>query len=182
MKKTLSTLTIMAALLAAAPAQAELPVLNGTDWRTSKEVVWSTPTLVRDEFEGDYLAVFDRNYLRGRFPASETGVVSNWSRHYLRLYVYRWVETCGVWSCRRDHKINEAVAVYVKAGARVFKLVGKNGNFAISEELAYALKVTPPGETKIKLQLEGSGSEIVSDIGSGTVQAWKTVYKDASPQ
>jgi hypothetical protein len=40
-----------------------LPVISNTDWRSEKaRIPWSTPVLVRDDFEGDYLAVLDRNY------------------------------------------------------------------------------------------------------------------------
>ncbi|NJM46812.1 MAG: hypothetical protein HC860_12200 [Alkalinema sp. RU_4_3] len=49
----------------------------------------------------------------------------------------------------------------------------------IPNTLGIALKNAPAGESKIKVQFEGSGADVVSDIGAGTVTSWKTVYQDA---
>ena len=191
MYRFISGLLVAATILSVAPVRAqetkadgsfnEYPVVNAADWRTSKgDITWSVPVRVRDEFDGDYLAVFDRNFKSNAFNGEEVGVVSNWSRHYLRLYSYAVVNKCGFLACRKSTSEREATNVSVKAGKKVFHLSGQNGNFKIDEELAYALKVAPAGEAKIKFQHEGSGVSVVNDIGAGTVQAWKTVYKDAS--
>jgi hypothetical protein len=60
---------------------------------------------------------------------------------------------------------------------------GKSGNFNLPEDLAYALKTSPPERTRIKVVFEEDGREVINDIGEGTVAAWKTVYYDAiAPQ
>jgi hypothetical protein len=158
-----------------------LPVISNTDWRSEKaRIPWSTPVLVRDDFEGDYLAVLDRNYENDALSGFETGVITNWSRRKLRIYSYDTVKSCNVLFCKKRNVAGrEAKKVAIKAGSQIFRLNGVDGNFELSENIAEALKNSPAGDTKIKIQFEESGVEIVSDIGKGTVEAWKTVYQDA---
>jgi hypothetical protein len=157
-----------------------LPVVNNEDWRTAKaKVPWSTPILIRDDFDGDYLAVLDRNYTID-LQNQESGIITNWSRRKLRIYSYDTVKKCNILTCTKKPVAGrEASTVAIKAGKQVFRLTGDNGNFEISDEIAAALKNAPPGDTKIKVQFEGSGVDIVNDIGKGTVDAWKHVYHDA---
>jgi hypothetical protein len=156
------------------------PIIASGDWRSAKpKIPWSTPVVVRDDFEGDYLAVFDRNYQGGGILSDrETGITSNWSRQHLRIYAYDKVTICS-FLCKSVESTRETNNVSIKAGKKVFQLEGKNGNFPISEELAAALRDAPPGETKIKVKFEGSGVDVVNNIGDKTVHAWKTVYQDA---
>jgi hypothetical protein len=157
-----------------------LPVINNADWRTGKaQVPWSTPILVRDDFDGDYLAVLDRNYTIDA-NSQESGIITNWSRTKLRIFSYDTVKKCGILVCTKTPiEGREASKVAIKAGKDVFRLTGDNGNFEITDEIAMALKNAPPGDTKIKVQFEESGVDIVNDIGKGTVEAWKAVYHDA---
>ncbi|MFM2430327.1 MAG: hypothetical protein RLZZ511_1540 [Cyanobacteriota bacterium] len=157
-----------------------LPVINNADWRTGKaNVPWSTPILVRDDFDGDYLAVLDRNYTINA-NNEESGIITNWSRRKLRIFSYDTVKKCGILVCTKTPvEGREANKVAIKAGKAVFRLTGDNGNFEITDEIAMALKTAPPGDTKIKVQFEESGVDIVNDIGKGTVEAWKSVYHDA---
>ena len=158
-----------------------LKQVNDGDWRNSNaNVPWSTPVIVKDEFDGNYLAVFDKNYQPRLFTTTEDGIISNWSRKYLRIYAYH-LQDCGRIFCQRRLTTREASYVEIKAGNQILRISGKNGNFPLTEEAAYALKNTPEGDTKIKLTFEGSGGAIVNNIGSGTVKAWKTVYNDALP-
>jgi hypothetical protein len=159
-----------------------LPVVANLDWRSDKaDIPWSVPVLVRDDFEGDYLAVIDRNYQIDALSDYETGIITNWSRHMLRIYSYDSIKKCSFLFCdKKKVASREANKVTIKAGAAIFRIEGENGNFKISEELAMALRNAPAGDTKIKVQFEGSGVEVVNDIGKGTVQAWNTVYQDAA--
>jgi len=155
-------------------------VVNAGDWRSADaNVPWSTPVIVRDDFDGDYLAVFDKNYQSNFFSNSEHGIVSNWSRRELRVFAYDSVSICSGFFCNKKIEVRETQSIAIKAGDEVFRLEGKDGNYPISEELAAALRDAPPGETKIKVKLEGFGEAITSDIGKHTVSAWKTVYQDA---
>jgi hypothetical protein len=108
----------------------------------------------------------------------ETGIVSNWSRNTLRIYAYDLIK-CSRLFCKDSVAIRETSKVVAKIGKQVFRMEGENGNYPISPELALALKNAPSGESKIKIQFEGSGADVVSDIGAGTVTSWKTVYQDA---
>jgi hypothetical protein len=158
-----------------------VPVIANADWRSEKaKIPWSVPVLVRDDFDGDYLAVFDRNYQGNSFLTNrETGIVSNWSRNTLRIYAYDLIK-CSKLFCKDIVAIRETSKVVAKVGKQVFRMEGENGNYPISPELAFALKNAPAGESKIKIQFEGSGADVVSDIGAGTVTSWKTVYQDAT--
>ncbi|MEO0854672.1 MAG: hypothetical protein AAFY15_14380 [Cyanobacteria bacterium J06648_11] len=64
----------------------------------------------------------------------------------------------------------------VKIGDEVFELRGEDGNFPIPSELADALATAPEGQAKMRIVIEDQGDAIDNDIGSGTVQAWRTVY------
>jgi hypothetical protein len=157
------------------------PVLRVSDWRTAGDIPWSQPVVVKDEFEGDYLAVFDKNYNDDIWTGHKSGVVSNWSRKYLRIYAYDSPPCRGLF-CRRAVIVKEASNVSIKAGEKVFRLEGKSGNFNLTEEVAYALKTMPTSRTRIKITFEGNGNEVVSDIGEGTVNSWKIVYQDATEE
>jgi hypothetical protein len=177
----LSCLVIVACITPPVLSQVDtskFPVLRISDWRTANDIPWSQPVVVMDEFEGSYLAVFDKNFQDNIWNGHKSGVVSNWSRKYLRIYAYSSPACRGLF-CRREVNIQEASNVSIKLGDKIFKLEGKVGNFNLNEEVAYALKTAPPGRTRIKIMFEGSGNEVISDIGEGTVKAWQTVYQDA---
>lgn len=154
------------------------PVVSGADWRTPKaSVPWSVPVIVKDEFDGDYLAVFDRNYTRDFWTNLETGVFSSWSEGFIRIYAYEQIG-CRGFLCRARIEVQETNRIALKVGKEVFKIEGEDGNYPITPEIANALRNAPPGETRIKISYEGSGFAVVNDIGKGTVDAWRTVYQN----
>ncbi len=159
--------------------QSKIPVVSlSNDWRSpSPNVPWSVPVFINDDFEGRYLAVFDKNYRINRFPYSEDGIVSNWSRRNLRIYAYRIDQHCtGGFFCKNETTTKKASSVAIKVRDRVFHLDGSKGDFLITEEIAGALKNAPSGEAKIRIGFDALTGTIDSNIGSGTVEAWKTVY------
>lgn len=158
----------------------DLPVVGEGDWRKAKNIPWSVPVVIKDPFDGDYLAVLDRNYSDNILNGDKSGVISNWSRNYIRTYVYQENQTCGFFTCSSRSTTAEAKTLEIKVGDQVFRLKGEDGNFPVNSELATALRNAPLGEAVMRITLEGSGATIVNDIGSKTVQAWKTVYQDAS--
>lgn len=161
----------------------EFPVVGIGDWRAvSSDIPWSVPVVVRDDFDGDYLAVFDKNYDRNFWTESEIGIRSNWSRQFIRIYAYESHKNCPAIWCSRTTVTRETDGLKVKVGSEVFELAGNNGNYSVSDELAHALANAPSGQAKIKVYLEESGAEITNDIGEGTVEAWRTVYRDALVQ
>jgi hypothetical protein len=159
-----------------------IKVINGRDWRNpDTDIPWSVPIMVRDEFDGDYLAVFDINYSGSTIlGGQESGVISNWSPQYIRVFAYTIEKQCGWFSCSKNKITRETKSLEVKINDQVFKINGDNGNFAVSNELAMALKNAPPGQAKIRITLEESGASITNDIGEGTVKAWKTVYQEVN--
>jgi hypothetical protein len=162
----------------------DIEVLDNNDWRSrDAHIPWSKPVMVQDDFDGDYLAVFDRNFTRTL--TQEQGVISNWSRNYIRVYVYNNTRQCGTFAlvCRITRSETfEAKSLDIKIKDRVFKLTGSDGNFSIDDELAQALATAPAGESRMRVSLEQSGAVIVSDIGAETVDSWKIVYADAVAQ
>ncbi|MBD1847162.1 hypothetical protein H6F89_27900 [Cyanobacteria bacterium FACHB-63] len=137
---------------------------------------------MKDDFDGDYLAVLDKNYKRsgGGNIASETGIVSNWAQNRIRVFAYTVRRQCGFLNvvCRDiDRTGLETRTLDIRIGDQAFNLRGENGNFLVSPELAAALYNVPPGKAKIRITLEGSGGTINNDIGEETVKAWKVVYK-----
>lgn len=166
------------------------PVLNIDDWRKSQKIPWSVPVIINDPFDGKYLAVFDRNYKDG------SGVITNWSRNCIRTVVYQDIPyysrrlgniayyngfSHSIPGYRRDLPVAltitaEAKTLEIRLGNQIFRLSGQNGNFLVDNKMAAALRNAPDEKAIIRITLEGSGASIVSDVGSTTVKAWKSVY------
>jgi hypothetical protein len=106
----------------------KFPVLRINDWRSEQNLPWSQPVVMVDEFEGNYLAVFDKNFNDNFWTGEKSGLVSNWSRKYLRIYSY-YSQPCHGLFCQRTNVINQASQVSIKMGGRVFKLEGKGARF-----------------------------------------------------
>lgn len=160
-------------------------VLNNNDWRTSEDVPFSVPVIVNDPFDGNYLAVLDKNF-SGTLTLGtyQEGVITNWSENYIRVYAYAIKKPCSGLSffCPPTVTVRETSSFEVKVGDEVFRLEGENGNFDVTPELAIALRNAPPGKAITRISLEGSGNQIVNDIGAGTTEAWRVVYQDTAPQ
>jgi hypothetical protein len=157
----------------------KIPTMKIKDWRSpsSFSPPWSTPVLVDDDFDGTYLAVFDHNFqtiggFMGLGGSGEVGFSSNWSAKMVRAYYYTKVPGGG-------ETIREVSNLSVKVGGKVFKLTGEKGNFAVTPALAYALKTAPLEVAMLRAEFADSGLPYSSDIGIGTVTAWRTVYQQA---
>jgi hypothetical protein len=183
--KSISFLGFLAVAIMSSPAFSQeaidiskIPTINNKDWRTPSTFrpPWSTPVLVNDDFDGTYIAVFDHNFqvdggFMGMGGTGEHGFTTNWSPKMVRAYYY--TTTSG------GTTIRETSSLMVKVGNQTFKLPGDKGNFAVSSELAYALKTAPLEVARIKAEFADSGIPYTSDIGTGTVTAWRTVYQQA---
>lgn len=166
---------------------ADLPIVKSAALGASLNVPWSQPVKVVDPFEGDYLAVFDRNYFYRRFlnQSTKTEVVSLWSRKFIRLLLadqnrncfpgYGFYPTTFASSCNASNNTREVIELSIKVGKQVFQLQGQNSIFAVSEQLATALENSPEGNINIRL-VTRSGETVDSEIGKGTVKAWKAIY------
>lgn len=160
-------------------------VLNAGDWRTSNRVPLSEPVIVRDAFDGDYLAVIDKNFSGNlRLSGQQDGVITNWSEDYIRVYAYSIRKPCAGIDlfCPPSTTVIETSSLDIKVGEEVFRLEGSNGNFPVSAELAAALRNAPAGQAVTRVTLEDSGSQVVNNIGAATVEAWRVVYADDTPE
>lgn len=165
---------------------ADLPVVKSAALGASLNVPWSQPVKVTDPFEGDYLAVFDRNYFYRRFlnESTKTEVVSLWSRKSIRFLLADRDRDCfsghsfytsSLSSVCDSNNTREAIKLFIKVGEQVFRLEGQNSIFAVSDDLALALQNSPAGNINIRL-VTRSGETVDSEIGKGTVKAWKAIY------
>lgn len=166
----------------------KLPTVSSAALGTNMNVPWSQPVRIIDPFEGDYVGIFDRNYFYRRFldTNARVEVVSLWSLNSIRfLLAYRdrdclsghsfnYIGSLGV-DCSTFNAALSITNLLLKIGDRVFRLEGQNSTFAVSDELAAALKNSPTGNVSIRLVAE-SGEAVDSEIGEGTVKAWKDIY------
>lgn len=169
------------------PSQSEsaYTVLNADDWRSSKKVPYSEPVLVRDPFDGDYLAVIDKNFLGNlRVSGRQEGIVTNWSENYIRVFAYSIQKPCSGIDlfCPPSTTVKETSGLEIKIGDEVFRLEGNDGNFPVSAELAEALRNAPPGPAITRVTFEDSGAQTMNEIGAGTTEAWHTVYQEKQAQ
>ncbi len=67
------------------------------------------------------------------------------------------------------------IELSIKVGEQVFQLEGQNSIFAVSDDLALALENSPVDNVDIRL-VTRSGETVDSEIGKGTVKAWKAIY------
>lgn len=156
----------------------KIPTINNSDWRNPSRFAppWSTPVLVNDEFEGSYLSVYDHNFQKvggffGLGGTDETGMTSEWSPKKVRVYSYN-INSGGT-------TFQETSKLTVKVGGKLYELKGEKGNFVVTPELAYGLKTAPLEVAKLRVEYADSGIAVTSDIGKGTVTAWRTVYQQA---
>ena len=184
--KAIAFLSLLAVSTLGAPAFSQtseidvskIPTINNSDWRNPSKFTppWSTPVLVNDEFEGSYLSVYDHNFQKvggffGLGATDENGMTSEWSPKRIRVYSY--VLNSGGTTFKETNKL------VIKVGGKMYQVTGDKGNFVVTPELAYALKTAPLEVAKIRVEYADSGIAVTSDIGTGTVTAWRTVYQQA---
>lgn len=158
---------------------ANYPIINSFDWRSvnAENIPWSRPVTVNDPFDGNYLAVFDRNY-KDLAIGGRASIVSEWSRQFIKVYGFIGVPNCaGFLVC--GGRLADAPALYleIKVGGQVFQLEPNGiGTFPVPNQLAAALATAPAGDALIRVTLDGVNQPITSAIGAGTVNTWKIVY------
>jgi hypothetical protein len=165
----------------------ELPVVRSTALGTNIDVPWSQPVRIVDPFEGEGVGIFDKNYFYKRLlnANGRVQVISLWQRDSIRFLLAFSDRDCLsgqsfypvvlARDCLVSNAALEVSNMSIKIGDRVFRLEGQNSQFQVSHELAAALKNSPTGNVKIRLVTE-SGATVDSEIGKGTVQAWKAIY------
>lgn len=157
----------------------KLPIVGDKDWRSGRfNGPWSTLVSIKDDFDGDYIAVMDRNYSSNSTGNIEIGIVTNWSAKKVRMYLYQSFQSCPICS-KAIYEMPPTNKLSVKAGDKIFNLTSEDGVFDISSEMALALRNATPGNVKLKTDILMLGKPDVSDIGPQTIEMWKTIYQDA---
>ena len=155
------------------------------------DVQWSK--VVSDPFDGT--VVYDKN-----FNPSDHGYVfvTSWSKGGIRA-TYTWYESAidgyrTVWRSRWVHRKGKKVEEQYPEQEPIYRytrfddtpkaiLVAVNSQVytyedgAVSSELAAALMSAPPGNMRIRLVWEKGKTKDI-EIGKGTVEAWKTVFRE----
>lgn len=170
---------------------ADLRSVESAALGTSRSVPWSEPVQVNDPFEGSFIGVFDRNYFYDRFlnTSARIEVQSLWKPQSVRFLLVTRDRDClshpfhyGFSSdlgCSEFNNARHIIELFIKINDQVFQVAGQNNTFPVSKELAQALQAAPEGNVSIRLVTE-SGETIDSEIGRGTVEAWRTVYAPTS--
>ncbi|MBD2091498.1 hypothetical protein H6F67_16765 [Microcoleus sp. FACHB-1515] len=166
-------------------AASDAPVVESAGLTADLNVPWSRPVQVVDPFEGEFLAVFDRNDISQRFRdgGGPSRFVSLWSRNSIRVLLLS-EQGCDhtffspYFSgavCDRVEVPRVVRTLFVRVGDSVLEIPGENSRFAVNEAVAAALRNAPEQNIAIRLVLEG-GETIDSEIGKGTVAAWRSIY------
>ncbi|XGV96296.1 MAG: hypothetical protein ACAF41_26640 [Leptolyngbya sp. BL-A-14] len=154
------------------------------------KVQWSQ--VISDPFDG--VVVYDKN-----FSPSDHGFVfvTSWSKGGIRA-TYTWYDSDIIgyktvwrsrWIEKKGKKIEERYAEqepiyrYTRFDdtpkAILFAVNGQLYTYedgAVTTELATALASAPPGNMRIRLVWENGKTKDI-EIGKGTVEAWKTVFR-----
>ncbi|MEA5625973.1 hypothetical protein [Nostoc sp. UHCC 0251] len=170
-----------------AQASSDLPVVKSAGLSPDMDVPWSKAVRIVDPFEGEFLGVFDRNSLGGYlYREGSKQVISLWTPSSVRVLVtvnsgqaMSSFYTAGRVYPRPDFlrfvTTKRVEKLLLKVKEKVFQLDGSTGTFAVSQELATALKNAPDENLDIRLVLEG-GQTVDSEIGKATVKAWRNIY------
>ncbi|MBD2609935.1 MAG: hypothetical protein FWK04_12710 [Nostoc sp. GBBB01] len=168
-------------------ASSTLPLVKSVGLSPDMDVPWSKPVRILDPFEGELLGVFDRNYLGGYlYRDGSKQVISLWTPESIRLLVTvnsgqvkSSFYTAGSLYPRPDYlkfvTTQKVDKLSIKVREKIFQLEGSIGTFVVNQELATALKNAPDENLDIRLVLEG-GQTVDSEIGKGTVKAWRSIY------
>ena len=150
----------------------------------NSNVSWSNP--VSNEFDG--AVVHDRHTI------DDYKIVSSWSKKSIRFTLsknfskiegYKAVETCknGENNERRCEFKNEPVQKsYIQRYRVSYFLISINNKIykyaqgSVPPRLAKAL-ANAPKDKNAKIRIALADAEIESEIGAGTVQAWRKIFK-----
>jgi hypothetical protein len=140
-----------------------LPLINGSTWRTGRNVAWAKPVVVRDEFDGEYKAVLSK----------KEGVVSQWSRNFVDVFISRRFVTALTFQ--------GVPSLHITYGDRTLNLYGKNNRFLLNKMATQFLQEA--GEktlTKLPTMSFYVGKDNIrtQEVDIGTVKAWASLYRE----
>ena len=166
----------------------DLPTVVENIWLNEEDLPWSTPVWVRTEDDRRYLAVIDRDYTDAMNvdDVKEPGILTVWSPEQLLVYGAIMNRSCFtivfVPVCKTHFHPIAVSGVQVKIGEQIYRLGGSNSQFVINPPLAQHLRKASLQSIPVMVRIvaAGTGNRVTRPIGSGTVEAWQTVYQ-ASP-
>jgi hypothetical protein len=138
------------------------------------DLEFSQALAFRDPVTGPFVGVLDQNFVPGGSKVS-----SLWGRQSIAIGGYWFFIKGSVGSFIPF----EADILWIPDGDSFLVVKGCNGRFTVTSEIAAALRNQSSGKNAyIRFSTEGTGSAVLSEIGKGTVEAWKKVYANWSPQ
>lgn len=150
-----------------------------SDFRFPKnDLPFSQPLALNDPVTGQSVGVLDQNFIPGGSKVS-----SSWGRYGVAIGGYWLIISGGGFSEKIGTFIPfEADILWISDGNSFLVIKGCNGRFTVTSEVAAALRNYPSGKNGyIRFSAEGTGSAVLSEIGKDTVEAWKKVYANWSP-
>jgi len=141
-----------------------------SDFRSpSNSTPWSESKIFDDPVTGQYPAVADRNYI-----PNASRIHTLWTRDVI---IASGVEILSAYSIVRL----EFDTMMIRYGDSFLVLRGCDGRFPVDAQVAEALRSTDTSKKVfIKLYAENSGAPVLSEVGPGTVNAWKKIYANWS--
>jgi hypothetical protein len=139
-----------------------LPLVNGATWRTRRHVAWSTPVMVRDEFDGEYKAVFHK----------DGGFTTSWSRDFVDVFAKTQIATAMSFS--------SVPSLHITVGGRTLNLYGKNNRFYLNKMATDFLREAGEKVLTEKPTISyyvGDGNKRTYEIDIPTVKTWPTLYQ-----
>jgi hypothetical protein len=145
----------------------------------SNDLPFSQALALNDPVTGQSVGVLDQNFIPGGSKVS-----SAWTRYGISIGGYWLIRSGGGFSAPIGTFIPfEADILWISDGNSFLVIKGCNGRFAVTKEVAEALRNYPEGKNGfIRFSTEGTGSAVLSEVGKDTVAAWKKVYANWSPE
>lgn len=151
--------------------QSNLPTVSGEQWRSNQDLPWSVPVIIVDDFEGNYLAVLDRDSNEGFLVEELTGLVTNWGTQRLQIHPFR--------QKTQSYRPLSVSQITLQIGPQSVSLQGVDNEFLIDQDLAKLLYNAPLGEVSLSYK-DAEDNVIVHPIGNRTIESWKILYQEAS--
>lgn len=157
-----------------------LDIVYAEDWRNGDfDMAWSEVVIVDDDFDGQYLAIFDREK-KGALGA-EAGIITEWSKKQIKVNFYHAVKQ--IFGGTRM-SVGYAEKIALRVGDSVFKLESKDGIYEVTPEMAKAFANAPDEPVKMKMYpSENEGNEYFTAFGEAvfeldieTIDSWKILY------
>jgi hypothetical protein len=138
-----------------------LPLVNGSTWRTRQHIPWSRLALVRDEFDGEYQAIF----------AKDGAFASSWSRNFVDVLVSKRFLTVQT--------VYSVPSLQITSGGRTLNLSGEHNRFPIDAQAARFLfnaGSNPSAKTTVSYFVSKNG-KATYNIDPTTTKLWATLYR-----